>query len=54
MNDPNPEYTRLPERAEDQSSRVAIAVIVSTLIVILACIAACTAISLVFFNHPPW
>jgi hypothetical protein len=54
MNDPNPEATRLTESAGEQSSRVMIAVIVSTLIVILACIAACTAVWLVFLYNAPW
>jgi hypothetical protein len=54
MNDPNPEYTRISDPAGDQASRITIAVIVATLIVILACIGACTAVTLVFFNNPPW
>lgn len=40
--------------SSDGSNRVTIAVIVGIVVVALACLAACTAISLVFLINAPW
>lgn len=40
--------------SRDESNRVTIAVIVGIVIVVLACLAACTVVALVFFINAPW
>lgn len=40
--------------SSDESNRVTIAVIAGIVVVVLACLAACTALSLVFLINAPW
>ncbi len=40
--------------SDDSSNRITIAVIIAFVIIVLACLAACTAVTLVFLFNAPW
>lgn len=42
------------EKPDNQSNSVAIAAIIATAVVVLACIIGCVAISIAFFINAPW
>jgi hypothetical protein len=55
MSDITPEAPpQLQQPARNQGSKVAITAVIATAIVVLACVAACTLVTVVFLINAPW
>jgi len=54
MSEGSTESKTFQPQADDTSDKVSIFAIVATMIVMLACIGACTLMGYVFFSNPPW